>query len=104
MYETLNGLVILKFLFTGGDEISHYDTIQTTPAPLKQYLSEILDREEWGYIYIYNHSLNIKLEYSKEICKMFPSTVINIIDKTVVDAHYDGGWTYGCWRLQIIDE
>lgn len=102
--KVLNGLVILKFLSTGGDEISHYDTVQTTPAPLRKYLSEILATKEWGYIYIYNHSLNIRLEYSDKMCKMFPSTVMDIINKTVVNAQYEGGWTRGDWRLQIADE
>jgi hypothetical protein len=102
--KALNGLVELKYSFTGGDEISHYDTIKTTPAPLKEYLSKILATKEWGEIYIYSHNFNIKLEYSNQVCKMIPPTVIDIIDKTVVDAHYDGGWSRGDWRLRIIDE
>lgn len=101
----LDDLVILKYICTGGDEISHYDTIKTTPAPLYKYIKEILATKEWGYINIYNDNINLKLEYSDQACKStIPSTLFNIMNKSVIKASYEGGWTRGDWRLEIADE
>jgi len=102
--EALNGLVILKYVCTGGDEISHYDTLQTTLAPLYKYLDEILATNEWGYVYVYNRDIYTKLEYTNHEYKNIPSVILNNFDKIVVEALYEGGWSRGDWRLQISDE
>lgn len=97
----LNGLVILKYKFTAGDEVSYYDTIQTTEAPLSKYLKEILATDEWGTIYIYYNHERFTIEYSHGIYKTDTSIISDLTDKIVEKASYDGGWTLGNWVLRI---
>ena len=97
----LNGLVVLKYIMTGGDEIKHYETLNTIEAPLPRYLKEILNTGEWGEIHIYNNNINVKLEYSHGHCINYLDFEDLLDDGIVKDASYFGGWTYGHWELEL---
>lgn len=97
----LDGLVILKYTGTGGDEIDHYETISTIEAPLSHYLQKILDTGEWGEIYIYKDNINVKLEYSDGHLINYQDFKDLFNDDTVEKAKYFGGWSYGHWELEL---
>lgn len=97
----LNGLVTLKYIETGGDEINHYETLNTIEAPLSHYLQEILNTDEWGEIHIYKNNLNIKLEYSHGHFINYQDLKDLPNDDIVKNANYFGGWSYGHWELEL---
>ena len=119
----LNGLVTLQYLYTGGDEVSHYATLHTTLVPLKQYLDAILATNEWGDVYVRGKNLHIKLQYYKgnyvaEYCKNINvrleedcvytympgfSHIAEFLDTIVKKVSYEGGWSRGNWFIDIID-
>ena len=105
MAVVLNGLVKLDYQMTASDCISYYNTDYVIEKSLYEYISAILDTDEWGYIYIYNENGGSEfcLEYSHGTLITIPeiSVLEEAFKKTVFDAEYCGGWSRGDWSLMI---
>ena len=97
----LNGLVELKYLCTGGDEISYYETTNFQPKPVTEYIKFILDNtSEWGYIDLFDWE-----SIQKDSIEYRHGTIVNEINndwsnKIVSSVEYDGGWSRGDWRIE----
>lgn len=96
----IEDLVTLKYLCTGGDEISHYETVDFQKLPASDYIKTIVEnKKEWGDIYLFDYdtSQKDKIEYREGVIEIKP--IHDWSDKIVSEVSYAGGWSYGGWHI-----
>ena len=89
----------MKFNFkcvgeTGGDCITPYKLVFDKPITVKEFIDEVLKREEWGYIGIYKPGTIFGdpcCEYKK--AKLLNHLPKEILNKPIASANASGGWT-----------
>lgn len=96
----IKDLVKLKYLSTGSDEISYYETISFQQKPVLEYIKAILDdKSGWGDISLFNlnNCQQDHIEYRYGIIK---NEIINDwSNKIVTKIQYSGGWSYSNWQI-----
>jgi hypothetical protein len=89
---------------TFGDCTALYSVQLDKPYTVKEFIDEVLTKEEWGYIGIedkYGDSIfgNPNCEYKRN--ELITEMPVEVLDKVIVKVRASGGWTRMDYNITI---